>query len=284
MRHIRVYWNAFKTVALMISFTVNMVLLIVLMILLMQIFQIKNGILEPLIDGLHRNFVGMDDAVIRSTIEVEDQIPVQFDLPLNQATNVVLTADVPIAASASFTLPGGGGVINGRVDIVLPQGLVLPVQLNMIVPVDTQIPINLPVEVAIPLNETDLHAPFVNLRELLEAYVRVLDNLPGSWGEVPDYLIDAVQGEAGYLLEPTEDSEHPWPGPGASNINDDRTGTNEADIEAGQTGDGAAPQTDGQADTSGQDTTDTTPATDQGVPVPMATPDDDIGIITPPGQ
>ncbi|MCD4685080.1 MAG: hypothetical protein K8S97_03985, partial [Anaerolineae bacterium] len=145
MRHIRVYWNAFKTVALMVSFTVNMVLLIVLMIVMMQIFHIKNGILEPLIDGLHGNFVGMDEAVIERTIEVEDVIPVQFDLPLNQSTNVVLTADVPIAASASFTLPGGGGVINGRVDIVLPEGLVLPVQLDMIVPVDTTIPVNLPV-------------------------------------------------------------------------------------------------------------------------------------------
>ncbi len=87
MRHIRVYWNAFKTVALMISFTVNMVLLVVLLILMMQIFHIKNGILEPLIDGLHTNFVGMDGAVIERTIEVEDVIPVQFDLPLNQATN-----------------------------------------------------------------------------------------------------------------------------------------------------------------------------------------------------
>ncbi len=88
----------------------------------------------------------------------------------------------PIAASATFTLPGGGGVINGRVDIVLPKDLVLPVQLNMIVPVNTNIPINLPVDVAIPLKETELHTPFVNLRDLLEPYVRILDNLPGKWG------------------------------------------------------------------------------------------------------
>lgn len=215
MRPLRVWWNAFKTVALLISFTINLVLVIVVLLLLMQIFQIKNGILEPLIDGLHRNFVGLDEAVIERTILVEDQIPVQFDLPLSQGTNVVLTQDVPIAASATFTLPGGGGVINGRVDIVLPSGLVLPVQLDMIVPVDTQIPINLPVEVAIPLKETQLHAPFSNLRDLLEPYVRILDNLPGSWREVPDFVVDALQGEGVNLVSPTEGSQHPWPGPEA---------------------------------------------------------------------
>ncbi len=262
MHKFRVWWNSFKTVALMISFITNMILIVVLLIVMMQIFKIKNGILEPLIDGLHRNFVGMDEAVIESTIAVEDQIPVVFDLPLNQSTNVVLTQDVPIAASASFTLPGGGGVINGRVDIVLPRGLVLPVQLDMIVPVNTQIPINLPVDVAIPLKETDLHQPFVNLRDLLEPYVRILDNLPGKWDDVPDFLVDAIQGEGKNLVSPTEDSMNPWPGP-------DR-----ADLQSSSDDDTTGDQTAGEGDA---DSTDA-PALP---PVPTATPVEDIGIITP---
>jgi len=150
MQKFRVWWNSFKTVALLISFTTNMVFLIVLLLLLMQIFQIKNGVVEPLVDGLHRNFVGLDEAVIIRSIEVNDEIPVQFDLPLNQVTNVVLTQDVPLAANATFTLPGGGGMINGRVDLVLPRDLILPVQLNLTVPVDTRIPINLPVALRQP--------------------------------------------------------------------------------------------------------------------------------------
>ncbi len=275
MRPIRVWWNAFKTVALFISFTFNMVLLLVLLLLLMQIFQIKNGILEPLIDGLHRNFVGMDQAVIERTIDVNDEIPVAFDLPLNQQTNVVLTGDVPIAANATFTLPGGGGVINGRVDIVLPQGLVLPIQLDMIVPVDTDIPINLPVLVSIPLNETELHTPFVNLRNLFEAYVRILDNLPGKWADVPDFVIDAVQGEGVNLVAPTEASMNPWPGPEAySNKDASRTGENTAEeMPSGPDGYGVmenGPQDDVK---SLSDSTES----------PTATPDD-LGIITPPTQ
>jgi len=212
MQQFRVWWNSFKTVAIWISFITNIVMLIVLILLMMQLFQIKNGILEPLVDGLHRNFVGLDEAVIIRTIEVNDDIPVIFDLPVNQRTDVVLTQDVPLAANATFTLPGGGGLINGRVDIVLPQNLVLPVELSMNVPVNTQIPVDLPVDVEIPLKETQLHDPFVNLRELLEPYVRVLDHLPDRWSQVPDFAADVLQGDGVNLVAPTADSADPWPG------------------------------------------------------------------------
>jgi len=212
MQQFRVWWNSFKTVAIWFSFILNLVTLIVLILVIMQIFKIKNGILEPLVDGLHRDFAGLDEAVITRTINVDDQIPVQFDLPLNQQTNVVLTDNVPIVANASFTLPGGGGVINGRVDIVLPKDLVLPIQLNMVVPVDTTIPVHLPVDVEIPLNETQLHYPFKNMRDLLEPYVRIMDNLPDDWDTVPDFAVDAVQGDVPNLLTPKEENIDPWPG------------------------------------------------------------------------
>jgi hypothetical protein len=256
MQRFRVWWNSFKTVALLISFAVNMVLLIVLVLLLMQLFQIKNGILEPLIDGLHRNFVGLDEAVIERTINVNDQIPVVFDLPLNQTTNVVLVQDVPLAASATFTLPGGGGVINGRVDIVLPKDLVLPVQLNMVVPVNTQIPVRLPVDVSIPLKETQLHTPFNNLRSLLEPYVRIMDNLPGSWRGMFNFTLDTIQGQGPNLMLPTRDSENPWPGPQASQ-----------------------PGLKGNTPSA---TTYPEPFSPTPGPLPTATPIQDMGIITPP--
>ncbi len=261
MHPMRVWWNAFKTVAIFFSFTLNLVLVIVVLLLLMQIFQIKNGILEPLIDGLHRNFVGLDEAVIERTINVDDQIPVQFDLPLDQSTDVVLTADVPIAANASFTLPGGGGIINGRVDLVLPAGLVLPIKLEMTVPVDTTIPIHLPVDVEIPLNETQLHGPFDNLRELLEVYVCLLDNLPSDWDEVPEFTLDMLGGNVN-LLAPTEDCTNPWPGPEAFQVEmPERATPSEEELL------GAAQETPSVLGST-----------------PTVTPVPDIGIITPPAQ
>ena len=270
MQRFRVWWNSFKTVAILMSFITNLVLLIVVLILMMQIFQIKNGILEPLIDGLHSNFVGMDEAVIERTIEVEDQIPVVFDLPLNQATNVVLTQDVPIAASATFTLPGGGGMINGRVDIVLPKDLVLPIQLNMMVPVNTEIPINLPVGVQIPLKETQLHTPFLNLRNLLEPYVRLIDNLPDDWSEATDFTIDAIQGEGVNVLDPTEDSQNPW----KETFEPLPPGTWETE-QANKMQESLTEQNGDDGNTSDTNQTDS-------VPGPTPTPIEDIGIITPP--
>ena len=50
--------------------------IVVLLVLVVLIFQIKNGIAEPLIDGLHSSFVGLDKATIDRMITVRDQIPV----------------------------------------------------------------------------------------------------------------------------------------------------------------------------------------------------------------
>ena len=104
-------------------------------------------------------------------------------------------------------------------------------------------------DVEIPLNETQLHDPFVNLRDLLEPYVRVLDHLPSNWGDVPDFTIDAIQGDGVNLVSPSEDSADPWPG--------FTTGTRAQPVESPA----QAPIT-----------------------TPQATAVPDMGIITPPGQ
>jgi hypothetical protein len=193
--------------AIIFSFVVNLVLVIVVVLLLAFIFQIKRDVLDPLVGGLHENFIGLDEAIIEYPIKVSDAIPVKFDvavddtmlidfmLPLNQTTDVVLQAPVPLQANASFNLPGGGGTINGTVSLNLPPGLVLPVSLNMDVPVnqiipvnlnvpvDEMVPVNLIVDARIPLNQTQLHTPFFRLRMLLEPYAALLQNLPDSWGD-----------------------------------------------------------------------------------------------------
>ncbi len=212
MQRVKFLWNAFKNVALLFSFIVNLVLVITLIIVVSLIFQIKNGIAEPLIDGLHGSFVGLDHATIDRIIPVRDRIPVQFTLPLEQATTVVLTSPVPLQANAQFVLPGGGGAINGTVNLQLPVGMELPVRLDMDVPVDTTIPVSLNVRAVIPIEETQLHDPIDNLRALLEPFVRALDNLPDNAGEAMDFIGRLLAGERPDLLAPTADSMNPWPG------------------------------------------------------------------------
>ena len=62
MHRIKGLWEAFKTFAILFSFIVNVVLVIVLVVLGTQLFQLKNYIAEPLIDGLHSSFVGLDNS------------------------------------------------------------------------------------------------------------------------------------------------------------------------------------------------------------------------------
>jgi hypothetical protein len=186
-------WNSM----IVFSFVVNVVLVLVLLVLGLLLFDIKSSIAQPLIGGLHSNFVLMDNAhiistiAVNDTIQVNDTMPVVFDLPLNQATVVTLTAPTTIQGATILSLNAGGlSLYNAVGDIVLPAGTPLPVQLSLVVPVSQTIPVhlnvpvNLTVPVDIPLNQTELHPPFTNLASLVGPYSELLKGLPDSWPDV----------------------------------------------------------------------------------------------------
>jgi hypothetical protein len=249
-------WNAFKNVAIFFSFIINFVFLIVILLLLTAIFQITSGIAEPLLGGLYSSFVGLNQARIITTIDVndainvkdqiqvvdainvKDTIPVVLNIPLRQNTVVSLTQPVPITANASFALPGGGGTIRGSVAITLPQGLQLPVALDLNVPVDSSLPIdlkvpinlNVPVElkvpvalkvpVNIPLAETQLNDVAKSLQDVIGPLTRVVTNLPRNWNEMWIVIGKLLAGQPPDLLADNDFIRNPWPGfrtgPGAN--------------------------------------------------------------------
>lgn len=171
-------WQAFKNFAIIFSFVINLVFLVVLLLALPLIIPGINSIARPLVGGLNQSFVQMGEASIVRTIEVDDELPVRFTLPLQEETNVVLVEPVPMTVPATFTLPGGGGSINGVVSLELPAGTALPVALDMQVPVSETIPVRLDVGVDIPLQETDLGTPFNTLQGLFAPLDRFLGGLP----------------------------------------------------------------------------------------------------------
>ena len=173
-------WQAFKNFAILFSCVVNIVLIIVLLLLAPLLLPIVSTIVNPLVGGLTQSFDEMGSAVIVRTITVDDQIPINFTLPLNQQTNVVLSEAVPLNVQAQMVLPDGGGVINGRVSLELPQGQVLPVELSLDVPVSQTVPVQLAVPVDIPLAETDLGVPFNRLRSLFTPLNDLLSGLPAD--------------------------------------------------------------------------------------------------------
>jgi len=175
--------QAFWNVGSALSLLLNIILLVMVLVLARQLFAIKQVVGGQLIGGLYENFVRMDQAVIETTVSVDDTIPVQFTLPVKQKTAVTLTGDVFIQ-DVTVTLKTGGLYIqNARADITLPKGTVLPIALSMDIPVDATIPVQLSIPVSIPLQQTQLHAPFVGLQQVVAPYHTIFQQLPNSWSE-----------------------------------------------------------------------------------------------------
>ncbi len=193
-------WQAFKTFAIIFSFVTNLVLIIVLLVASPLIIPIVNDIAKPIVGGLNESFEDMNAATIRRTIDVSDTIPVVLTVPLSTTTTVVVVDAVELDVPATFTFPDGGGQINGQVNLELPVNLQLPVQLDLDVPINEQLPVQLAVEAVIPLNETDLGAPFSQLQGLFSPLDALLNGLPATNAE----LFDRISGNTA-VPEPAPD-------------------------------------------------------------------------------
>jgi len=172
---------AFWTIASAISMLVNVVVVIALIVVIRLLGGTQSALnfaqsqANGLLGGLHENFVKMDASSIKTTIHVEKDIPVQFTLNVSGNTNVTLSQDVSISGALVTVNTGGLNINNARANIVLPAGTILPIFIeNLVVPVDKTVPAILDVPVDIPLNETELHIPFVGLQKVVEPYYCLL--------------------------------------------------------------------------------------------------------------
>ncbi|MFN2197892.1 MAG: hypothetical protein ACK2UW_17360 [Anaerolineales bacterium] len=185
----RVVWQnrvgpAFWTITGILSLGLNAILIALVILLGREIFSIKELVSNQLVGGLAENFALMDQAVIRTNVVVNDQIPIKFGLPVSKKTTVVLTNDVQITGARVDLATGGLSITNAPTDILLPEGTPLDIKLNMEIPVEASIPVTLNVPVDIPLNQTELHGPFVGLQQVVKPYDLLLKDLPDSWEEV----------------------------------------------------------------------------------------------------
>lgn len=176
-RFLPIFW----TVASVISLLVNVGLLIALLVVIQVLggtraaLDLVQGQATGLLGGLYHNFVKMDAAHIRTNIFVSKEIPVNFVLNVSGPTDVVLTSDVSISGALVTVNTGGLNINNARANIVLPAGTVLPVSIsNLVVPVNQSVLAELNVPVDIPLNQTELHEPFVGLQKVVEPYFCML--------------------------------------------------------------------------------------------------------------
>jgi hypothetical protein len=170
---------AFWTFASVVSLTVNVVLLAAALVGIRMLGGLSftpQDQLSSILGGLYLNFVKMDQAHIRTNIHVEKEIPVNFVLNVSGPTTVRLSQDVVIDGALVTVETGGLNIVNARARIVLPVGTPLPVTIEgLIVPVDQKVLAVLDVPVDIPLDQTELHEPFVGLRMVVEPFYCLLE-------------------------------------------------------------------------------------------------------------
>jgi hypothetical protein len=179
----RKFWDAAKTLTLITSMIINLILIAAIVILANQVGSIKMT-LNNVLGQLDSAFEGLGQAVINDTIKINQQVPVQFDLPLKQDTVVTTQSPVPINTQATFSL-GQFGSINGTVSLQLPAGTSLPVHLELTVPVSNSIPVVFDQPVSIPLADKGLGPVVAKLRAALSPIISLVQQLPDRFVIIP---------------------------------------------------------------------------------------------------
>jgi hypothetical protein len=177
------FWDAAKTITLIVSMVIDLILIVVVVILVNQVGAIKMT-LNSVLGQLDSAFEGLGQAVISETIKINQQVPVRFDLPLKQDTVVTTQGPVPINTQATFSL-GQFGSINGTVSLQLPPGTSLPVHLEITVPVSNSIPVVFDQPVSIPLADKGLGPVVSKLRAALGPIIGLVQQLPDRFVIIP---------------------------------------------------------------------------------------------------
>jgi len=207
------FWSRIREFAIVFSFVVNVILVLVVLVLLTQVFAIKDQIVGPLVYGLDESFASLGDATISTTIPIRQQLPVKFNLPirfdtpakfnlpvtfmlpLNQETTVTTLTPTPINTTVNLSL-GQFGRINAPISLNLPPGTPLRIRLNMNIPVSTTVAVNqmIPVSTTVSVNQmipvvfdqsaqiklgpSGLSPVVAKLRGVVKPYVVIMQSLP----------------------------------------------------------------------------------------------------------
>jgi hypothetical protein len=207
------FWSRIREFAIVFSFVVNVILVLVVLVLLTQVLTIKDQIVGPLVYGLDESFASLGDATISTTIPIRQQLPVKFNLPirfdtpakfnlpvmfmlpLNQETTVTTLTPTPINTTVNLSL-GQFGRINAPISLNLPPGTPLRIRLNMNIPVSTTVAVNqmIPVSTTVSVNQmipvvfdqsaqiklgpSGLSPVVAKLRGVVKPYVVIMRSLP----------------------------------------------------------------------------------------------------------
>jgi hypothetical protein len=187
------YLPAFWTVACIFSLMVNIILIAVLISFGHHFFEFKALISGGLVSETSNNLALMDKAHIVTTVpfqtsvQLKDNLPVVFDLPIDQNTQLTLLQETRITGATIY--------LNGTAvttDLTLPLKTTLQANFNLTIPVSTTVPVNItvPISMQVPvdiaIDQTDLHQSIVGLQGAIEPYKVVMGS---SFNSPKDFSI-----------------------------------------------------------------------------------------------
>jgi hypothetical protein len=183
------FWKAM----IITSFVINMVLIFIVLLLVGFFLQWRSAIGRTTVgvQGFARDNVAelrdvvqqLQAAHIRTTIPIDQPLPVHIDVPIDQTTLVTTTEPVPISVPAFIDL-GPFGSLTPNVNLSLPAGTQLRIALKLNVPLDTTIPVRLNVPVDIAMQDTELAPQFRRLGNIVDRLVYPAAPLLGM--EIPE--------------------------------------------------------------------------------------------------
>jgi hypothetical protein len=166
------------------SFIINLVLIAVLIYLSGFLLQ-NRGYIGGTTQNIAGNVRELQDVVvqlqkahIKTTIPLDQPLPVHLIVPIDTTTTVTTTAPVPINVPAFIDM-GPFGQLRPNVSLELPAGTQLNIALKLAVPLDTTIPVKLDVPVDIPMEETALAPQFQRLGAVLNRLLSSVGPLIG---------------------------------------------------------------------------------------------------------
>ncbi len=162
----RVRMPLFYRIAVVFSFLFNLATIAVLIALVV--------LLRPVLGQVMAELDGLENAVIETVVPVDQSMDVQgVAIQLRGPIPVRTTSTSPVSR-ATVTMYLQGGYISGVADIVLPEGMELPITFTQDVVMSTTIPVRLSIPVSIPLKDTQVGTFAANLKAMLSPLVGLL--------------------------------------------------------------------------------------------------------------
>jgi hypothetical protein len=198
----RKFFPAFWTVASIFSLIINVILIAILVSVGHNLFELKALISDGLVTPAANSLELMDKAHIVTTVPVEttvrlqDTLPVNFDLQINENMQLLMTEDTTI--NGAYIYLNNTAVAT---DLTLPAHTPLQTDFNATVPVSTTVPVDItvPVTLQVPVDiavdQTDLHQSIVGLQTAIEPYEVVM----GSSFNTPKDLAICNSWTTGWL-------------------------------------------------------------------------------------